>query len=157
MTRRTWLILSAVVLLSLVGVGMYLATPPKPGVTRANFLRLHQGMSEEQVEEILGRKADDVMVVTGGCDASWSGPEGDIEIGFSYGACDGNFRDGSCRERLAPRPHGFLVTARSWLERNGFLAPDPKALPDITDVIRAADRKAELDQQELPPLDPAPR
>ncbi len=35
MTRRTWLISSAVLLVSLVGVGIYSAIPPKPGVTRA--------------------------------------------------------------------------------------------------------------------------
>ncbi len=157
MTRRTWLILSAMALMSLVGVGIYWATPTKPGVTRANFLRLHEGMSEAQVEAILGRKADEVMGVTNGRVAFWSGPEGHIDISFSYGACEGNFREGSFRERLAPRPHGFLVAARSWLERNRFLVPDLKTRPDISEVFLAHDRQAEPDHQDHSPLDPGPR
>ena len=64
MTRRRLLILSALLLLPLVGFGIYFLTPPKPGVTRENFRRLHKGMTQEEVESILGGKGriDGLMI-----------------------------------------------------------------------------------------------
>lgn len=53
MIRRR-LLLFAVVLASLIGVGIYLLLPPKPGVTLENFRRLHVGMTRSEVESILG-------------------------------------------------------------------------------------------------------
>ncbi len=47
--------------LGLVVLGLVVVVidrPPKPGVTPANFQRLHEGMSEKEAEAILGRPAD---------------------------------------------------------------------------------------------------
>jgi hypothetical protein len=54
MTRRRLLAASALLLLPLIGFGVYLLIPPNPGVTVENFHRLHKGMMLEQVETLLG-------------------------------------------------------------------------------------------------------
>jgi hypothetical protein len=55
MTKRRW-----VVLVGLLAVGVCLTLaglallPPRPGVTQANFDRIEDGMTREEVERILG-------------------------------------------------------------------------------------------------------
>ena len=54
MKRRGVLLVLSFVGLALVAVLVYCLLPPGPGVTRANFDRLDDGMSLAQVEALLG-------------------------------------------------------------------------------------------------------
>jgi len=54
MFRRRLLLLTALLFLPLIGIGVYVLIPPKPGVTLENFRRLYRGMTPEKVEAILG-------------------------------------------------------------------------------------------------------
>ena len=50
---RLWL-LAALLLVGAVALGYALALWPGPGVTTANFEKLHEGMTRQQVNDILG-------------------------------------------------------------------------------------------------------
>src|ERR1700722_13886413 len=80
MLKRRLLTVSALLVLPLIGVGVYLLIPPNPGVTLENFRRLHEGMSREEVESILGSKGTlkgiDASVAT----YSWNGIGGSAWI-----------------------------------------------------------------------------
>jgi hypothetical protein len=52
--RRTLLAAGAVLCFGIVGWHLPWSTPPKPGVTRENFQRLHKGMADDAVQSILG-------------------------------------------------------------------------------------------------------
>ena len=55
MKKRLRLLLLAVGVFVGVGVAVLRPVPPKPGLTVENFRRLHQGMTEDEVEAILGQ------------------------------------------------------------------------------------------------------
>jgi hypothetical protein len=52
MARKTRLIVVSLVLMG--GGTIYCLMPPKPGVTLGNFRRVHTGLTEKEVEAILG-------------------------------------------------------------------------------------------------------
>jgi len=120
MTKRKCLILAGIVFCSLAGLGVYLLTPPKPGVTQGNFSRLHKGMTREKVEAILGSKGRKKLVLTGVVVYQWKGREGEITIGVGgQGVTGGQFLGGGNEEPvdLADDP-GLLALVCRWL---GFL------------------------------------
>jgi hypothetical protein len=62
MTKKRWIVLAgmleACVFLTLVVPALL---PPRPGVTRANFERIEDGMTPEEVEMILGGPRDSIL------------------------------------------------------------------------------------------------
>src|SRR5262249_50264303 len=60
---------------------------PSPGVTRENFLRMHQGMTEEEIEAILGcpsvTEEELSISLVPRCRRIWKGNEGVITIWFT--------------------------------------------------------------------------
>jgi hypothetical protein len=60
MTKKRWIVLAgmlaACVCLTLAVLALL---PPRPGVTSANFERIEDGMTQEEVEKILGGPAAD--------------------------------------------------------------------------------------------------
>jgi hypothetical protein len=68
---KRWLLIA--LLLAPFGLALGVAVfrpPPKPGVTPENFRRLHKGMSQAEVEAILGESAD-VVTPTSKCTVHW--------------------------------------------------------------------------------------
>jgi hypothetical protein len=57
--------------------------PPQPGVTPENFRRLHKGMSQEEVEAILGSPGQDVGRMTLQKMKEWQAPDCFVYIVFS--------------------------------------------------------------------------
>jgi hypothetical protein len=109
MTRR---ILLGVGLLSAACVLAGLLMPPvRPGVTVGNFQRLREGMTEEQVEAILGRAADGREEYYSTPYSIWRGEDFTIAIHFGAhepagGASDGALITDAWKRiiRLRPRP-----------------------------------------------------
>ena len=68
MTRKRWIAVAGI-LVSLVGLGAFVPTllPPRPGVTKANFERIHDGMSQAEVEAIFGSKPLPSPFIWNGC------------------------------------------------------------------------------------------
>lgn len=58
-TLKSMMSLGAVPCLFCIGLGVMLALPPEPGVTRSNFGRVKVGMSKADVESIFGGPAND--------------------------------------------------------------------------------------------------
>ena len=58
MTRKPLLLIAAVSLAIAMALGIIVMLPHDSGVTRANFDRIEKGMTESQVEAILGRRFD---------------------------------------------------------------------------------------------------
>jgi hypothetical protein len=58
MGRRRLLIMFALLLLPLVGLGVSWSIPPKPGVTKENFRRLQPGMMRAEVEAAMGDRSE---------------------------------------------------------------------------------------------------
>jgi hypothetical protein len=130
MTRRRLLTLSALLLVSLIGIGVYWAMQPKPGVTLENFRQLNRGMSEEQVETILGSKGVFEAEVAGASLKSWRGPQGQVVLAFGgfYGRDHQPFiglrrgawyygLDAQASEQLGePKPLGIAEKTRRWVE-----------------------------------------
>jgi hypothetical protein len=89
--RRRRLLLGALALLGLGGGLFAWLQPPRPGVTRANFERIQEGMTEEEVRAILG---DSWTIAFGWFDdyLVWESPEIVIEVHFDEaGVCDKGF------------------------------------------------------------------
>jgi hypothetical protein len=117
-------IIVAAVMVPLVAIGIYWTIPPKPAITLENFRRLHGGMTQEQVEAILGSKgkttetryADKGTFST----VRWQGNEGAIWITFviypSGYPAEGEFtKEDAISERLAAKPEGVVAMLRRWL------------------------------------------
>jgi hypothetical protein len=62
MTKKRWMVLAS---LLAAGVCLTLAVlallPPRPGVTKANFDRIEEGMTLDEINTILGRSPDNVI------------------------------------------------------------------------------------------------
>jgi hypothetical protein len=58
MTKKRLLLLASLPLTVLVIFGVLAMLPPRPGVTKANFDRVKEGMTLAEVEEIFGRVRD---------------------------------------------------------------------------------------------------
>jgi hypothetical protein len=114
-------VVAAVVLL-LVGIGVYFSVPPKPGITRENFLRIHKGMPEEQVRSIFGsmgeprdflaRHTDHEMHLT-----VWNGGDGVVWIVFDEGKADAGVFDPEhgLSVPLGGEPEGLAQRVRRWV------------------------------------------
>jgi hypothetical protein len=60
-----WLLAAAVLgVLGLLGVLLVLLTPPRPGITRANFHRIRAGMTRQEVGNVLGGPGEEVAGAT---------------------------------------------------------------------------------------------
>jgi hypothetical protein len=71
--------------LALSLLALILVLPACSKVTQANFNRVEEGMSYDQVVRILGQPSDSKSVGVGplsGTSATWEGPEGTITIQF---------------------------------------------------------------------------
>jgi hypothetical protein len=93
---------------------------PKPGVTPANFYRLHGDMTEEEAEAILGGRADDWIDLPAGRAYVWHGDHCTICLV----KCDDYFLagqlkmdDGSTEQLSARPPQGILDRLRRWIHR----------------------------------------
>ena len=53
-TKKQLLLIAAVPLVLVVTLGVLAMLPPRPGVTKANFDRIEEGMTHEEVVRILG-------------------------------------------------------------------------------------------------------
>ncbi len=73
--RRLLLILAATVVVLLVGLGVYWAKQPKPGVTMENFRRLRTGMTLREVKAIFGSEANVDVLNEREEIHTWSGSE----------------------------------------------------------------------------------
>ncbi len=82
MNRRKWLRFSVLAALCLVGVSVHWLIPPKPGVTRENFRRLHKEMTLARIDALL----DSGGLGSGGQSRGvgerweWNGEEGSVLI-----------------------------------------------------------------------------
>jgi hypothetical protein len=56
MTKKRLLLIASVPLTIAVTLGVLAMLPPSPGVTKANFDRIQDGMTRAEVEQILGGK-----------------------------------------------------------------------------------------------------
>jgi hypothetical protein len=64
-----------------------------PGVTPENFDRIQIGMSQRDIESILGPPDSQQMYVTGGYMQFWSGPEYVVVLSFCpFGVCSGDLQ-----------------------------------------------------------------
>jgi hypothetical protein len=82
--------LVALALLGLVGLCTWALIPPPPGVTPANAHLIRIGMSQKQVESLMGGPPkrsgpflyDEKDPVPAGTSGEWEGPEGRITVYF---------------------------------------------------------------------------
>lgn len=56
MTKKRLLLFASLPLSLAVAIGVLAMLPPRPGVTKANFDRIQEGMSRAEVEEIFGQE-----------------------------------------------------------------------------------------------------
>jgi hypothetical protein len=127
MTRRRLLMLSALLLLPLVGIGVHWVSRPKPAVTLDNFTRLHKGMSREQVFAIFGQAASWEPWSEGKDYWYFENPDGHrtSTVGFSAGvAYGGHFFDSSGNGgeglyvSLADDPGSMVDRIRRWVKES---------------------------------------
>jgi hypothetical protein len=103
-----------------------IALRPKPGVTRENFDRLRTGMSEQEVESILGCPGEFFGCMTFCTYKSWDGQDCWIVVRFSQLIGVGA-EEGSCST-----PDGIQVAMReaTWIDR------ECRWLAKITTMVR---------------------
>jgi hypothetical protein len=117
MRKRMLLAFGLLIGLGLVALVVWRLQPPRSGVTEANFRRLHAGMSEAQVEAILGPTEVPVMCNTGDMTYAWQGEHCSACIAFfASGSCDGTLRTDDGRVMtIPPEPAPFLDQLRRLL------------------------------------------
>jgi hypothetical protein len=110
MTRKNRCILVAGLLA--VGVCLTLAVlvllPPRPGVTKANYDRIEEGMSLAEINAILGRPPD---MVEGGAEEMWHGWIGEDGFVHVVFAGDSTF----VRKEWRDSPRTLSEKVRQWL------------------------------------------
>jgi hypothetical protein len=84
--RRLLLIIVAAVPLPLVGLGVFMLTPLRPGTTLENFRRLRPGMSMAHVEAILGSEGEYALPPN----ATNAFPPIDLNAGYVWHGDEGN-------------------------------------------------------------------
>jgi hypothetical protein len=57
-TKKRLLLIASLPLVIVVVLGVLAMLPPRPGVTKANFDRIQEGMTMMEVEEIFGREGN---------------------------------------------------------------------------------------------------
>ena len=98
------------------------ATPvvsSNPGVSSANFHLLRQGMSEQEVEAVLGQPGSFAYVMRHAHCKKWQGPECEITVVFGeikgQGAIGGQLLiNGRPAEELQAAPATILATLGRW-------------------------------------------
>jgi hypothetical protein len=130
-TRRRVIAVSALLLMPLIGVGVYWAmqSAPKPGVTLDNFRRLRVWMTVEQAETILGSAAESVSpdCLTGSDQFLfvWNGSDGiqcRLHAGQSNDKSISYIFEGACYEhdklkvRLASGPESAPQRVYRWVK-----------------------------------------
>lgn len=80
MAREHWLKAAALAVVLLDGMALYQFCKVGPGVNRANFDRLHSGMTIQEVSEIMGRPADIRYYTTLCMTYIWTSDEGRVVI-----------------------------------------------------------------------------
>ena len=126
MKKRLLLKLGLAALLGVAGFAVYIWwTLPPHGINRTSVWRIRNGMSEKDVEAIIGMQYGDYRTMTkeerwfnrrtiiwSGVgyetrSASWYGDEGRITVLFTDGKVDG--------KRFGPRTPSFIDTLAEWL------------------------------------------
>jgi hypothetical protein len=121
--KRLWVCLLLACLTAVVVAWNWDALFRKPGVTLANFRRLREGMSEQEVEAILGRPRDGYDRMTDNHFSSWTGKDGSIFLHFSdlghyinggqeiqwVGLLSGSFQDNSGRSEKLCEPQESVI------------------------------------------------
>jgi hypothetical protein len=111
--KRLCLIAGSLVIFAVAGLTISLMmTDNGPGVTKANFDRIKQGMTEEDVARILGRPADLSTPVSSRLPqtirrAYWQG-DGEKKVSVT-------FYDEAAMGRTWDAPETFLETIQRWL------------------------------------------
>jgi hypothetical protein len=113
-TRSRWI--RSVLLVSLGGLSVVVAVvamwPPAPGISVANFRRLHAGMTENEVQEILGARGDVDFRCTGNYWRHWSSTDGAISIRFNA-ILHGHRKQPDVMEGTMYMPDGRKLALRS--------------------------------------------
>jgi hypothetical protein len=113
-TRRSILLAAAASLLVASPIAaVWWALTPEPGVTLENFRRLHDGMTLEEIETIMGKPSDRCEIPMNGSSTHiWVGDEGTVSI--TQGFVTGTFqKQGETVRQLASAPRSFRI--RHWL------------------------------------------
>jgi hypothetical protein len=107
MRKRLLLVaVTGLVCAGLAGLLLVWLTHPKPGVTRANYGRIRQGMTLEDVEAVLGMlptykgglplaEGGEVILLDGLSEMWWEGDEISVGLGFN---AQGTVCDKTCLE-----------------------------------------------------------
>src|SRR5437868_4562391 len=83
MRRKLVLGVGLLACLGLVALVVWSLLPPKPGVTEANFLRLHAGMSQQEVRRVFGGPGEFAGYMTFQHLQDWEGDHCHVTILFS--------------------------------------------------------------------------
>jgi hypothetical protein len=117
---RRWTPILCVLLLPLVGIGVYWVVQPpiRPGVTLENFRLLHKEMTRAQVESILGKGQIDSDIMR------WKSGKAEVAIAFydwDAAAVGTFFEDGKEVTHLNEQTAGAAESFRLWLyQRTGW-------------------------------------
>ena len=120
--RKRWRLLLSIiaVIVPLVVLGVYLAVPPKPGVTLENFHRLSLDMTRQEAESILGKPSrlpqGQTAEVTG--NVQWVADTGTVNICFEDDlAVFGAFaNEAGVIESLQQQREGVFDRVRQWVK-----------------------------------------
>jgi hypothetical protein len=77
-TKKRLILISTLLLAIAVTLGVFAMLPAGPGVTKANFDRIHEGMTKAEVEKIFGREGKE-------------GARSGVETSFLWAADDGRW------------------------------------------------------------------
>jgi hypothetical protein len=100
-----------------------LLTPPTPGVTSANFNRLKDGMTQQQVEVIFGKPGHFECCVTMRYWMSWEGESYVAVLDFFGEDGRGILTAGTLQDRSSGRTDAELLPVSPWApEEQGLLS-----------------------------------
>jgi hypothetical protein len=68
----------------LLPLGVAAMMPPIPGVTKANYHRIHEGMKLAEVEEVFGTKGESIRLQRPGDWMIWVSPDGSAGAVFYF-------------------------------------------------------------------------
>ena len=84
-TKKRILLIAALPLAIVVTFGVLAMLPPSPGVTKANFDRIQEGMTKAEVEEIFGGKGVPLWTSR---ELLWASDDGsEVEVDFGVVGC----------------------------------------------------------------------
>jgi len=117
MAKRRWIVAGGILAgATTLWFLLFVAFPPRPGVTKANFDRIEKGMTRADVEELFGKPASGSYLHGGKkirhtCEL-WSGDEGSATI-----ICDEEHGIVADKE-WSTRKLSVLQTLRRWVRFN---------------------------------------